>query len=166
MKNSYVKYLFVFSTSLAIFCLDQATKILTQTQIKLNTIIPVIEGYFNLTHVTNQGGAFGLFGDNEQWIRILLFIFFPIICVLLIFWMIRGSSSRTGVLGYSFILGGAFGNLFDRVRLGYVVDFLDFYYQDYHWPSFNVADSFVVLGVGVCFLSFYLEGREAKKDFS
>ena len=156
MSNPMIKYFFVFLTSLWILCLDQATKIFVHTQIQMEEPISLIKGFFDISYIRNAGGAFGLFSESHEWIRFILFLFFPLICVGLIFMMLRETSNRFQILALSFILGGAMGNYIDRIRLGYVIDFIDWYVKDWHWPTFNIADSFIVMGVCILFL-FYIK---------
>ena len=156
MSNSLVKYLFTAAVSAGVLCLDQATKILIHTQMQGREPIVFIEGFFNIVYAQNSGGAFGLFGDSHEIIRFILFLFFPIVCVFLIFMLLKETQDRFQVLALAFILGGAAGNYMDRLRLGYVVDFIDWHVKDWHWPTFNVADSFIVSGVSIL-LFFYIK---------
>jgi signal peptidase II len=134
-----------------IFAGDQITKRIVQQSIPHDTEIPVISGFFNITHTENSGIAFSLFaGASSPWKLVLLI---GVSLALLITVIVIGLKSRdmswgTGV-GLAMILGGASSNLFDRIRFGQVVDFLDVYYRSYHWPTFNVADSAIVVGAGL-----------------
>ncbi len=145
MKKKY--HLLTFP-ALAIVILDQISKLLVVSIIQIHESIPVINGFFNLVHIRNRGIAFGLMnrpGGN----LFFLFIIDSTIgaIVLLIFWFIKLKDENMGiVLGLSLILGGAVGNLIDRLRLREVIDFLDFYIGPYHWPAFNVADSAITVG--------------------
>ena len=152
MSQSYGKYLFSLITSSWILCLDQASKIYIHTQVPKPYSKTIIDGFFNITYVTNSGGAFGFLNQGPEILRILLFLLVPILCVIFIFAMIKKSSDRFEILALSFVLGGAFGNYIDRLRLGYVVDFIDWHIKGWHWPTFNLADSFIVIGVAI--LSF------------
>lgn len=163
MLNPILKYLFVSVVSLGVFCLDQATKILIHTQFRKGEPLVLIEGFFNISYVTNSGGAFGLFGDSHEWIRFILFLFFPIVCVILIFMILRGTQDRLQILALSFVLGGAAGNYLDRIRLGYVVDFIDWHIKTWHWPTFNIADSFIVIGVFILLFLYIREERLLRK---
>ena len=147
MSNPLIKYLFTSVISAWVFCLDQATKTFIHTQISLEESITVIEGFFNIVYVRNSGGAFGLFESSHEIIRFILFLFFPLICVVFIFLMLRETQNRFQVLALSFILGGAAGNYLDRIRLGYVIDFIDWHAKGWHWPTFNIADSFMLIGI-------------------
>ena len=162
MSKPPVKYLFVALVSTWVLCLDQATKIFINTQFTLGESKVLIEGFFNISYVTNSGGAFGLFEGSHEIVRIILFLLLPIISVGLIFMMLRETQNRFQILALSFILGGAGGNYLDRVRLGYVVDFIDWYVKGWHWPTFNIADSFIVIGVSILLLFYIKDMRLAK----
>lgn len=152
MSHPFAKYLFVILTSSFLFCLDQASKIFIHTQFPRQTSKTIIEGFFNIAYVTNSGGLFGLFHGGPDWIRIPLFLIVPLIVIaLIVFIFLREASDRLHILSFSLILGGAFGNYADRLRLGYVVDFIDWHVGDWHWPTFNLADSFIVVGVAIFF---------------
>lgn len=135
--------------AVAVIAADQKTKALVQTRIPDQAIVRVIPGFFNLTNTKNSGAVFGLFSESTaQWKRPLLI---GVSAVLLIAVMVLVARSRhlgceTSV-GFSLILGGALSNLYDRVmRVGMVEDFLDFYVRGYHWATFNLADSAIVVG--------------------
>ena len=146
------------------FCLDQASKIFVHTKLPRQESLPLIEGFFNLAYVTNRGGAFGLFHEGPEWLRILLFLLIPLIAFVFIFIMLREACRPFHVLALGFILGGALGNYVDRLRLGYVIDFLDFHIKQWHYPTFNFADSFIVIGVGLLSYFFFIEHQESKKQ--
>src|SRR5262245_175253 len=134
---------------ISILALDRWTKILIQSQLDLNESITVIDGLFNITYVRNTGVAFGLFSSISSPAKsILLSAFTVLAAVIVVVYSLR-SPLRNRLLQVSlgFILGGALGNLYDRLAYGYVVDFLEFYFRSYHWPSFNVADSAISTGV-------------------
>ncbi|MCZ0932289.1 MAG: signal peptidase II [Oligoflexia bacterium] len=164
MSNSFIKYLSVTLITAWILCLDQATKIFIHTQFPRQTSKAIIEGFFNISYVTNSGGAFGLFNDSPDWIRFILFLLFPLVCVYFIFKLLQETNSRFQILALSFILGGAFGNYLDRVRLGYVVDFIDWHIKGWHWPTFNIADSFIVMGVALLSALYFKDYQESKKS--
>ena len=163
MSNPFVKYLTVILTTAWIFALDQATKIFIHTQFPRQESKTIIEGFFNISYVTNSGGAFGLFNEGPEWLRFILFLLFPLVCVYFIFKLLQETEDRFQILALSFILGGAFGNYLDRVRLGYVVDFIDWHFKGWHWPTFNIADSFIVIGVAVLFV-FYIKDYQKSKE--
>ena len=123
----------------------------------LHQSIPIIDGLFNLTYVRNTGAAFGIFaGSAEIFRRPFLILVSILASVFIIVMMKRLAEKETElVIGLSFILGGAIGNLIDRVIYGEVIDFLDFYWRNYHWPAFNIADSFITIGVGIMLYRLY-----------
>lgn len=131
--------------------LDQLTKLLVLQALPLGSQVPLIPGWFNLVHIHNKGAAFGLLsGWSVEFARLFFIGISGLVLVVIGYLWWRLPEDRwLASLGYSLILTGALGNLWDRIRLGEVVDFLDFYWGRYHWPAFNVADSLVCLGAGV-----------------
>jgi signal peptidase II len=154
-QNKYVKLAVIAG---AIILLDQATKEIVLRSIPVNTTIPVVDGFFNLTHIHNPGGAFGLMANLSPTMRSIIFLFVSSLAVGLIFYFYKKTPQRYAWLSAAFalIFGGAIGNLIDRIRFGRVVDFLDFYLGNLHWPAFNVADSAISIGIGIflCHLVF------------
>jgi signal peptidase II len=135
--------------------LDLITKLLVERNLSYADRIPVIEGFFYLTHVRNPGAAFGLFSDGDPQTRMFVFIAISIAAVLIILSFFRqlAPGDRLSALALGLILGGAVGNLIDRIFRGEVVDFLHFkIWRGYSWPDFNFADSFIVVGVGLLVL--------------
>lgn len=151
MRPSTSKYIRLVLIAGLVAALDQASKWLVLASVRPYEAIPVIPGFFNLVLVHNPGGAFGfLAGQSAGW-RALFFLFFSALAVCLIFYLyIKTPPSDKWLLtGFSLIIGGAVGNLIDRIRLGEVVDFLDLYIGEWHWPAFNVADSAISIGMGI-----------------
>jgi len=143
--------------ALAVFVADQLTKWVIGSAIPLHDSRPVIPGFFRLTHVKNRGAAFGIFADSTSPMKIEVLILLSVVAlvvVLMLLWEQPGAR-RIG-LGLALILGGALGNLFDRLAHGSVVDFLEFYLRGFHWPAFNVADSAIVIGAGLLVLDMLL----------
>jgi signal peptidase II len=137
--------------ALLVLCLDRATKWVIAKRIDLHDSVQVIPGFFRLTHVQNSGAAFGLFADSPSQWKIAVLVLFSIVALVIVstlLWRNSHSMSTTG-LGLSLILGGALGNLWDRLINGRVVDFLLFYIGDHQWPAFNVADSAIVVGAAL-----------------
>lgn len=149
-----------------VIVLDQFTKILTVNNFALYESLEIIPGFFNLTYLTNKGAAFGfLAGVEAAWRHYFFLILASIALVLLVVaWFRLRKEHRFYGPALALIAGGAIGNVIDRVRLGAVVDFLDFYVAGYHWPAFNVADSAIFVGVFLFLLSNYLEERQKKKN--
>jgi signal peptidase II len=141
-----LRYLLV---SLAVIVLDQWTKWLVEVHLPHHSTQPVIPGFFNLTHVRNTGVAFGLFasdgGGGGSWLLTLLGLG-ALVAVGLYFWY-TPSRDRVLLAALALVVGGAVGNLIDRVSSGAVTDFLDVFVGLHHWPSFNVADSAISVGI-------------------
>ncbi|WP_428569223.1 MAG: signal peptidase II [Solidesulfovibrio sp. DCME] len=143
--------------ALLLIGLDQATKAWIQHNMVLYTTRPVIPDFFNLVYVLNRGAAFGFLNRSDiQW-QTYFFFAATALAVLIIIHLLRMArdSDTLLILGLGSILGGAIGNLFDRIRTGEVVDFLDFYWKSYHWPAFNVADIAIFLGSMALLIAFY-----------
>jgi signal peptidase II len=137
-----------FLIAVLVIVLDRASKWLVAGRITLHDSIPVLPGFFRLTHVQNSGAAFGLFADSSSEWKVAILIMFSVLALAVVsalLWKNSHSMTTTGV-GLSLILGGAVGNLWDRLLSGHVVDFFDFYLGSYHWPAFNIADSAIVVG--------------------
>jgi len=142
---------FHFLVSFGVILLDQITKWMVNRTITLHNSIVLIPGFLKLTNAQNQGAAFGLFADSTSEWRgpaLILFSIIAMCIVTLLLWRNSHQITMTGV-ALSLILGGAAGNLWDRMMHGHVIDFLDFYVGSYHWPAFNVADSAIVVGAFV-----------------
>jgi signal peptidase II len=140
--------------ALIVIVLDRWTKHLAATRIGLYQHIQIIPGFFRLTHTENTGAAFSLFADSPAHWKTRLLIGFSIAAIIIVLGLLWGQTralSRSG-LALSLILGGAAGNLWDRVVSGRVVDFLLVYYKQYQWPVFNLADSSIVIGAGLLIL--------------
>ena len=135
--------------------LDLLTKHLVNANITFADRVSVIEGFFYLTHVRNTGAAFGLFADADPTLRAFFFVGVTTVAIGIIisFYRRLAPGDRLSALALGMILGGALGNLHDRIRFGEVVDFLHFdLWGGYSWPDFNLADSFIVVGVGFLIL--------------
>jgi signal peptidase II len=158
------KYRVGFIVFFVAFMLDRVTKWLVDANLSYADRIPVIEGFFYLTHVRNPGAAFGMLADLDPSYRLSFFIIVSLIAIGIILSFFRqiAPGDRLSALALGLILGGATGNLFDRIRYGEVVDFLHFkLWGGYAWPDFNLADSFIV--VGVAFLLLELLASEGEQ---
>jgi signal peptidase II len=148
-KNSArIVYLLI---ALLVVLLDRWTKNLVARRISLYSHIQVIPGFFRLTHTENTGAAFSLFADSPTpWKTGLLIAFsgIALVVVSVLLWKNERAHTVTGI-GLALIMGGALGNLWDRLARGRVVDFLLFYFKRYQWPVFNLADSAIVIGAGL-----------------
>jgi signal peptidase II len=132
-----------------ILALDLATKAWVLANLPLGGGFTVIPGFFDITHVHNPGGAFGFLAGLGAEVRMLLFVAVALaaIALVLVFYWQTPTAERATAFGLALVLGGAVGNLVDRLRFGVVVDFLDVYAGELHWPAFNVADSAITVGV-------------------
>ena len=161
MPAKYRVGLVAFAVS---FFLDVVTKYLVNENLTYADRVPVIEGFFYLTHVRNTGAAFGLFRDAPEVLRLTFFIGVATIAIGIIIQFFRqlAPGDRLSALALGLILGGALGNLVDRIRLGEVVDFLHFVlWGGYAWPDFNLADTWIVVGVALLVLELIAsEGEE------
>ena len=118
-----------------------------------------LTGIFNLVHTWNTGAAFSFLADAGGWQRYFFIVITIVVSIGLVVMLCR-PRHKAEAIGYSLILGGALGNGFDRVTRGYVVDFLDFYWQQWHWPAFNLADTGITLGVSLLILSTFKQGDD------
>jgi signal peptidase II len=137
--------------ALVVVLLDRWTKHTVAQRIALYSHIQIIPGFFRLTHTENTGAAFSLFADSTAPWKTGLLIAFSLVAlavVSVLLWKNDHAQFVTGI-GLSLIMGGALGNLWDRLTSGRVVDFLLFYYRRYQWPVFNLADSAIVIGAGL-----------------
>jgi signal peptidase II len=157
MKNSSTRALHFF-LALFVVLLDRWTKRLVATRIAMYRQIQIIPGFFRLTHTENTGAAFSLFADSPSHWKTALLIGFSLLAMVIVtvlLWKQTRAFTMTGV-ALSLILGGAVGNLWDRVASGRVVDFLLFYVKRYEWPVFNFADSAIVVGASFLVLEMLL----------
>jgi len=161
MAQKYQVGLIAFAVSLL---LDIVTKYLVNENLTYADRVPVVEGFFYLTHVRNTGAAFGFGRDLPEAIRLTGFVTITIIAIGIIIQFFRqlAPGDRLSALALGLILGGAVGNLLDRIRLGEVVDFLHFIlWGGYQWPDFNLADTWIVVGVALLVLELLAsEGEE------
>ena len=156
-----MKYLLFLGLPLLV--LDQVTKYLVLLNIPYGGEVPVIPGFFSLVHTTNTGAAFGLFQNNNLFFILLAVTAFVVILFLLIRDRISPKARLTVTTKISFglLAAGILGNLIDRVARGNVIDFLNFYFRQYAWPAFNVADSCICIAVGLLVLTSFRPPRNA-----
>jgi signal peptidase II len=139
--------------------LDQASKIAVDSSMRLYESIPLLP-WFNLTYVHNTGAAFSFLAQAGGWQRWLFAGLALIISVAIMIWITRLKQHEVLLaVALSLVLGGAAGNLIDRVAYGYVIDFLDVYYKNWHWPAFNIADSAICIGVFLLLLESFGVGQ-------
>lgn len=153
--------------SLTIIILDAASKWLVSSSIGLHDTVPLIPNLFQLVHVRNTGAAFGIGANAESRIVPLALNMgaIAVFCIVVVYALRTAVTDRLLQIGLHLILGGAIGNLVDRFRFGYVVDFLDVYVKvggrEHHWPAFNVADSAICIGIALLFLDMRKKPEEA-----
>ncbi|MDX8129654.1 signal peptidase II [Methylomonas sp. OY6] len=152
-----LKWLWISAVTLV---LDQASKLAVDGSMQLFESIPLLP-YFNLTYVHNTGAAFSFLAQAGGWQRWLFAGLAVVMSSIIAVWLYRLKKHETLMaVALSLVLGGAIGNLIDRVAYGYVIDFLDVYYRNWHWPAFNIADSAICVGVGLMLLESFGVGRK------
>jgi len=144
--------------------LDRLTKWVVSQRITLHDSIDVIPGVFRLTHVQNQGAAFGLFSDSPSEWKVAMLILFSVAALAVVSALLwkNGNAMNATAIALSLVFGGALGNLWDRVSSGRVIDFLDFYLGSHHWPAFNIADSAIVVGALLLLSEIFWAPQEEK----
>jgi signal peptidase II len=156
-----VKWLWV---SAVVLLLDQSTKLLADAMLTMHQPVHVIP-MFALSKVYNPGAAFSFLGDASGWQRWFFVALTLAVSVFLLAWLRRlGPREGRTAMALVLILGGAVGNLIDRLVYGYVIDFLDVYYGDWHWPTFNLADSAISLGAFLLVMDAFLQSRKPVSD--
>ena len=157
IKHPLSKWLTI---SLAVIILDQITKQMVDRSFELYESLNVIP-FFNLTLAYNEGAAFSFLSDAGGWQRWFFLILTTIISTIIFFWL-KKSEDKIESLALSLVLGGAIGNLIDRLLFGHVIDFLDVYYETHHWPTFNIAD--MAISGGVMLLVLTIFNTPSQKD--
>ena len=160
MKRKYGLLVIVVG---CILLLDQWTKYVVVEHLTLYQRVQVIQGFFDLTHVRNTGGAFGMLSGEKGGLGSFLFLGVSFLAVGIILFLIQRMKEHEIRLSValSLVLGGALGNLIDRFRYGEVIDFLDLYVSSFHWPAFNIADASICVGIGL--MALELLRRDGKK---
>ncbi len=154
------------SVTFVCFVMDRLTKHLAVSFLKGRRSVSLIENFLDLTYVENTGAAFGLFSNIDSMFRIPFLTIVAILALIFIVYIYLKLSreERMTCLSLSFVLGGALGNIWDRISQGYVVDFIDVhYYRIFTWPTFNFADIVISVGAGLIVLSLIIEGKKAKE---
>lgn len=140
------RYLSAFLVALLVLALDQASKSIVLHYIPPNASRTVIPGFFDLVNYRNRGAAFGFLNRSDIEWQFWLFLISTLIAAATIIYLLKEARKPSMIAGLGLILGGALGNLADRLRFRSVTDFLDFYYDQWHWPAFNVADMGICIG--------------------
>lgn len=156
------KYILLSLIGGATIILDQLTKRMIQNKFELHESIVIVEGFFSLTYIVNPGAAFGFMAGQSEDFRAIFFLVVSIIAltILVIFFRQTPADDTYSLIALSLLFGGAIGNMIDRARLGVVVDFLDFYIGQSHWPAFNVADSAITIGVSIMMLTLFFDKKD------
>jgi signal peptidase II len=151
-----------YGLSAMVFAADRLTKSIVEARVSAFDVHPVIPGFFDIVHSQNRGVAFGLMNDSTSAWRTVVLIVFSAAALILVAGMLWRAArlDRWTVTGLALVLGGAAGNLFDRILWGRVTDFLEFYVGDMHWPTFNVADSCIVIGSGLLLVDLLRPKRQ------
>ena len=154
-----------YGLAAVVFALDRLTKWIIENRMSVFDTHTVIPGFFDIVHAQNKGAAFSMFADSNSVWRPVFLIGLSLAALVLVGWILRKSAQldRPTAIGLSLILGGALGNVFDRIVTGAVTDFLDFYIGDLHWPAFNVADSAIVIGSCLLLLSLLKPKQQPAK---
>ncbi len=152
--------------SVLILFLDQLSKFLIMRGMAVGESIPVVKGILHLTYVRNPGAAFGILSGASEGFRVPFFVLISAVAIAVVFFFyLRGAKENPLLqVGLSLVMGGAIGNLIDRIRFHEVIDFIDFFFRQYHWPAFNVADSSISVGVTLLILDALLAARREKRE--
>lgn len=156
------KYLLLICITGLLISIDQISKLYVHTQFLLHESVPVIQNFFHITYVRNYGAAFGLLAQMPAAFRELFFLAIPPLACLTILYILKSVEDRDTrqIISLSAIFAGALGNYIDRLQFKYVIDFLDFHYGAWSWPSFNVADMAIVCGVLSLIWFMFKEGEQ------
>ncbi len=142
--------------SIAVIVIDQLSKLWVDNNLLLHARLPLIDGYFDLTLAYNPGAAFSFLADAGGWQRWFFTILSTVVTIILVVWLKRlPAHEKINAAALALIIGGAIGNLIDRIAYGHVIDFLLVYYQQWSWPAFNVADSAISVGVVLMLLALF-----------
>lgn len=160
------KYIFLLFVTPAVIAFDQLTKALVVGHFRLGETLPILGGFFDLTYVRNTGAAFGLFAQTDPRFRVPFFLIVPVVALVAISYIFKKIPDRDRKLSIalSLVVGGAVGNLIDRLKLGYVIDFLLFHWRyEYQFPAFNVADSAICIGVATLMIDLLFAQDQTEK---
>ena len=162
MNGTLFRNLLLASVTGVVIVVDQITKLYIMETMRPHESIPIVPNLFNLTYIRNPGAAFGILAGSSNAFRMVFFGLTSIFALGLLGTIFFRMSERDwmGRLSVVGILGGAIGNLIDRLRYGEVIDFLDVYVENYHWPAFNVADSAITVGVIFLIIHFAFEKKK------
>ena len=157
--NRLKKSILIPFIAVPVIILDVVTKMIIVKQVAFHETIKVLP-FINIVHIENKGAAFGLFAGLGN----VFFIIISLVAIVFIAYYLKTVQKKMEIISLSLVLGGAVGNLIDRIRIGKVTDFIDFYINNWHWPSFNVADSALTVGI-ILFLWANIFGSGHTKNF-
>lgn len=161
------KYAILAALTPFVVVFDQLTKLMVVQRFRLGESITIIPDFFNFTYVRNTGAAFGILATADPSFRVPFFLIVPVVALIAISYIFRKIPAGNVLLSsaLSLVIGGAIGNLIDRIYLGYVVDFLDFHWKStYHFPAFNIADSAICVGVAVLTLDLLFQDANDSEE--
>ena len=162
LMQSGLKWLWL---SIVVIVLDQWTKVLATENLVLHDPVPIMPS-FNIMLAHNTGAAFSFLSDAGGWQRWFFIVLAIGVSIVLVVWLARlAAQQRWTAISLTLILGGAIGNVWDRIQHGYVVDFIQVYYDEWYWPAFNIADSAIFVGAAMLIIeSFRGENKEKQTD--
>ena len=157
--NRKYKFLLIITSLIVIF--DQVVKIFVDRSMHLYQSIEVLENFFHITYIRNKGAAFGMLSDADSSLRVPFFLVMSALAICVILYIIHKDEGKRDLfpITMALILGGAIGNMIDRLRLGEVIDFLDLHWYQHHWPAFNIADSAISVGAALLILYMFNERK-------
>lgn len=159
-----MKLFFSLTLALTVLIFDLATKYWVESNLVLGQPPIPITSFFNLVLAHNTGAAFSFLSDSSGWQRWFLSAIALFASIFIIYLLYKHAHEKSFCIALSLILGGALGNLWDRITLGYVIDFLDFYALGYHWPAFNIADSAIFIGAALLIIESFTQQKEKTKE--
>jgi signal peptidase II len=151
---------------LVVFLTDQATKVVVRDRLDVRDSIPLVAGFLNIVHARNPGAAFSFLAEAPEWFRAPFFVIITVLAIVVLLYVIGRlpSEDRLMRIALGAVLGGALGNLFDRLLYGEVTDFIDVHWRTHHWPAFNVADSSISVAViAVVLQSLFFARADARR---
>ena len=157
--NRKYKFLLIITPVIIIF--DQVVKIFVDRTMHLYQSIEVLENFFHITYIRNKGAAFGMFSGADSSLRVPFFLVMSALAICVIMYIVHKDEGKTALFPtvMALILGGAIGNMIDRLRMGEVIDFLDLHWYQHHWPAFNIADSAITVGAVLLILHMFKERK-------
>lgn len=153
------RYFLLCAVAFIVCGLDQIAKKIITDLVPAGASVEIVPGFFDLVNIRNRGAAFGFLNRSDIEWQFWLFLAATLVAVIAIFFLVRDARKNSLIIGLGMILGGALGNLLDRIRYRSVADFLDFYWRDWHWPAFNVADMAICCGAFLTCLAIWRKGQ-------